>query len=62
MAAVEEIDIVIVGGGICGLATALALHRSPLPLQFSLFFLLLVRVSYDKTLPGIGLLGPNEVF
>ncbi|KMT02648.1 hypothetical protein BVRB_9g203260 [Beta vulgaris subsp. vulgaris] len=27
MANVEEIDIVIVGGGICGLATALALHR-----------------------------------
>lgn len=23
----EEIDILIVGGGICGLATALALHR-----------------------------------
>ncbi|GKV35151.1 hypothetical protein SLEP1_g43455 [Rubroshorea leprosula] len=23
----EEIDIIIVGGGICGLATALALHR-----------------------------------
>ncbi|XP_021724670.1 uncharacterized protein LOC110691993 [Chenopodium quinoa] len=27
MAAVEEIERVIVGGGICGLATALALHR-----------------------------------
>ncbi|KNA24793.1 hypothetical protein SOVF_012430 [Spinacia oleracea] len=27
MAVAEEIDIVIVGGGICGLATALALHR-----------------------------------
>ncbi|KAF3443215.1 hypothetical protein FNV43_RR12897 [Rhamnella rubrinervis] len=28
---VEEIDIVIVGAGICGLATALALHRRGLP-------------------------------
>ncbi|XP_048492134.1 monooxygenase 1 isoform X2 [Beta vulgaris subsp. vulgaris] len=27
MAAAEELDIVIVGGGICGLATALGLHR-----------------------------------
>ena len=27
MAKQEEIDIVIVGGGICGLSTALALHR-----------------------------------
>lgn len=27
MEAVEDIEIVIVGGGICGLATALALHK-----------------------------------
>jgi NADH dehydrogenase FAD-containing subunit len=27
MEGVEEMEIVIVGGGICGLATALALHR-----------------------------------
>lgn len=27
MDAAEELDIVIVGAGICGLATALALHR-----------------------------------
>ena len=27
MEVVEEMEIVIVGGGICGLATALALHR-----------------------------------
>uniref|UniRef100_A0A2P2KDB9 Uncharacterized protein LOC105644763 n=1 Tax=Rhizophora mucronata TaxID=61149 RepID=A0A2P2KDB9_RHIMU len=44
----EELDIVIVGGGICGLATALALYRSVLfkyfyhsfdfPFLFSLLF------------------------
>lgn len=35
---IEEIDIVIVGAGICGLATALALHRflSSVPLLFGI--------------------------
>ncbi|KAJ7982561.1 FAD-dependent urate hydroxylase [Quillaja saponaria] len=31
MEGAEEIDIVIVGGGICGLATTLALHRKGIP-------------------------------
>lgn len=34
--AMEVIDIVIIGGGICGLATALVLHRL---LSLELYFL-----------------------
>jgi thioredoxin reductase len=39
---VEEIEIIISGGGICGLATALALHRF---LLLILFFLSLIPVN-----------------
>lgn len=42
---VEEMEIIIVGGGICGLATALALHRFLL-LLLILFFLSLILLPY----------------
>jgi len=43
----EEIEIVIVGGGICGLATALALHRYCLFPSFLDFFLIPCSVTYN---------------